>query len=1223
MLFVLKYLEFFFFGGVLLVLVFLFFNRRKAFRLEGGNWSLSTANLPYLGARFGGIFASLIIVIGGFWVTREAVNDRENIIEQHLQNNTLNLVRSFHAEHINKLKFSPGDVESPYYQRISEQLKNYSYYSGIDGIYTIKQKDSHFFFGPGSYMPDDAMYRESGSEYLDPPNELPKVFAEKISLISESQNKERDDYISCYAPMLTVDRSEVMMVLGLDVDRKEWEYQVHRVKILPIAASLGLLIIVFAGFSLVYLRNKRKAIFPKEKLHYWEGIWVFCASLVITGYSVISSVNDEKLFQYGVFSQVVSSEAESISGALDMIRHTMHGSAQLFASSDSVSGKEFGSYVSYLLEYPMVRSVGWVKELSGRGFSVEYELSSDSSLFNKGHYQVSEDILRFGSVLETLYTGFISSTMSYFRNGDERIDMFLRTTDNVENTSGFVFLSLDLGKLEESFSTGNFVQNKFFRSDVKLVDYRDHSDDYRFNFFSLPENQKSGFKLHLLEFFFGKTFAISISAEQGFFDAYQRLEYKTNLLFGLIISLFLSGLVVIMSNRRLILEKQVEKQASDLKRSEERFRSLFFNMLEGVAFSEMIRDEEGNAVNYKFLEINKAFESLIGITSEETVGNNQIGLFGGLPSYFDKYCEVVRDQQAVIFETFSQEHNKYLKISAAPWGDNGFATIFSDITLRKKAEERVRKSEERYRLISENAEDLIWLYNPQTNEFVYVSPSVKKLTGKEYLDVVGKDFDYVLSPESYEELKQLMPLRLARFAQGDEAMRVIRSQVHVKSKIGGSLPMEMVTTLLLNEQNEVTFVLGVGRDITDRVTAEDALSESEEKYRLLVENQSDLVVKVDWEGYLTYVSPSYCKMFGKSEEELLNTKFMPLVHPQDQVTTLEQMKKLEDPPHRVRLEQRAMTSDGWKWLSWHDTAVLNEEGAIVEIIGVGRDITERKLAEKALQESRTLLERQNEEYAALNEEYLTMNEELTRINQDLSLAIERAEESEKLKTAFLQNMSHEIRTPLNAVIGFSEMLGMDYITNADRKDFTEIIVNSSRQLLELVNDILTISAIETRQDKVAVSPVNIGEVVSELYAVFRPKAKDKGIRLSVSKGVADEKAVVMTDELKLRQVFINLLGNALKFTDEGNIEFGFEEQENAFYRFFVKDTGMGISKTMQKKIFERFVQADSSVKGQFGGTGLGLAICKGHVELLGGEIWLESTPGVGSEFCFTLPVMPE
>jgi len=1223
MLVILKHLEFFFFGGVLLVLAFLFLKQIKSFRADSSNLSLTTKSWSVLGIRFGGVFAALVILIGGFWVTRESVTDRENILKQYLQDNTLNLVRSFHVEHINKLNFSPGDVESPYYQRISEQLKNYSFYSGIDGIYTIKQKSADFFFGPGSYMPDDEMYRESGEEYLNPPDELSQVFEHKVSLISSTQNRSEGKFITCFAPLLNVDRSEVLMVLGVDVDRQEWEYQIHRVKILPVATSLGLLIIVFAGFSLVRIRNQKKLLFPKEKLHYWEGIWVFFASLVITVYSVFSSYNEEKLFQYGVFSQVVSSESEAISGALDMIRHTMHGSAQLFASSDSVSEKEFGSYVSYLLEYPMVRSVGWVKDQSGRGFSVEYEFSSDRALFNHGPYEVSEDKLRFGSVLETLYTGFISSTLSYYRNGDEMIDMFLRTVDNEGSSSGFVFLSLDLGKLEESFSTGNFVQNTFFNSHVRLVDYRNRSDNYRFSFFPMYGNQDSGFSLHFLEFFFGKTFAISISAEQGFFDAYQRGEYRTNLFFGLIISFFLSGLVVVMSNRRFILERQVEKQASELKRNEERFRSLFSNMLEGVAFSEMIYDNEGKPVNYRFIEVNKAFESLIGVTGEETVGNDQIGLFGRLPSYFDQYCKVVEDQEAIIFETFSEEHNKYLKISAAPWGNNGFATIFSDITLRKKVEERVRKSEERYRLISENAEDLIWLYNPHTSEFAYVSPSVKNLTGKEYLDVVGKDFDYVLSSESYEELRKLIPLRLARFDQGDEAMRVIRSQVFVKKGNGGTLPMEMVTTLLLNEDNEVSFVLGVSRDITDRMEAEKALIDSEEKYRLLVENQSDLVVKVDWEGYLTYVSPSYCKMFGKSEEELLNTKFMPLVHPQDQASTEEQMKKLAEAPHRVSLEQRAMTSDGWKWLSWHDTAVLNEEGTIVEIIGVGRDITERKMAEKALQESRNLLERQNEEYAALNEEYLTMNEELTRINQDLSLAIERAEESEKLKTAFLQNMSHEIRTPLNAVIGFSEMLGMDYITDIDRKEFTEIIVNSSRQLLELVNDILTISAIETRQDKVAISPVNIGEVVSELYAVFRPKAKEKDVKLSVIKGVTDEKAVIMTDELKLRQVIINLLGNALKFTDEGSIEFGFEAQENAFYRFFVKDTGMGISKTMQKKIFERFVQADSSVKGQFGGTGLGLAICKGHVELLGGEVWLESTPGVGSTFFFTLPVMPE
>jgi len=1223
MLIFLKYLDLFFFGTAFLVLVWLFFKQRRTLYSESGAKWLSTKGLTSLGIRFGGILAALIIVIGGLVVTNEAVNEQENIIEQHLRNNTLNLVHSFRPEHIEKLNFTPDDVESPYFQRISDQIKNYSYYSGIHGIYTIKEREGDFFFGPESFMPDDSLYRESGSRFLNPPSELKKVFDEQITLISSSSTNRGGDFVSCYSPMFNIDKSEVLMVFGVDVDKKEWEYEINKVKVLPIVVSLSLLIIILVGFSLIQLRNKRNKLFSKEKFHYWEGIWVFCASLVITIYSVISSINEEKLFQYGVFSQIVSSEGESISGALDMIRQTLSGSAQLFASSDSVSQDEFGTYVNYLLSYPMVSSVGWVKQVPGKGFFVEYELPSANLLYKKGQYVVGEDKLRLGAVLETLYTGFISSTMSYNKDGREKIDIFLRTVDNEGNSSGFVFLSLDLGKLEDIFSVGNSVQNNLFSSSVRLVDFRSRSNEGKYNFFSLAKNQQKGLTLHLLEFFYGKTFAISISAEQGFFSSYRRAQYQTNLFFGLIISLFFSGLVVIMTNRRLFLEKKVEKQASDLIYSEERFRSLFFNMLEGVSFNEMIYDKNGKPVNYKFLEVNKAYESLLGIKREETIGKDAVELFERVPSYFDKYCQVVEEQKPVIFETYSEEHGKYLELSAAPWGQNGFATIFSDITLRKKAEQRLKKSEERYRLISENAEDLIWLYNPHKEAFVYVSPSVKKLTGKDYLEVVGKDFDDVLMMESSLKLKQLMPLRLARFGMGDESMRVIRSQVDVKTETGEPLPMEMVTTLLLDENNGVSLVLGVGRDISDRVKAETALKMSEEKYRLLVENQNDLIVKIDWEGYLTYVSPSYCRKFGKSEGELLNTKFMPLVHPQDRASTAEEIKKLSAPPHHVMLEQRAMTNEGWKWLSWNDTAVLNEEGSIIEIIGVGRDITERKMAEKALHESRELLERQNEEYAALNEEYLTMNEELTRINEDLSLAIERAEESEKLKTAFLQNMSHEIRTPLNAVIGFSEMLGMDYITDSDRKEFTEIIMNSSRQLLELVNDILTISAIETRQDKVSVSSVNIGELVSELYTVFRSKAKEKGIVLEIKKGVDDEKAVIMTDELKLRQVFINLLGNALKFTEEGSIEMGFEAQEDAYYRFYVKDTGVGVSKPMKKRIFERFVQADSSVKGQFGGTGLGLAICKGHVELLGGEIWLESTPGVGSVFYFTLPVMPE
>jgi PAS domain S-box-containing protein len=1145
-------------------------------------------------------------------------------MKQYLRATTVNLVHSFHKEHIEKLSFTPEDAESPYFQRITRQIRNYSLFSGIHGIYTIKKRDGEFYFGPESFMPDDSLSSEPGTRYQKPPSGLTKAYVDQVTLVTPVYSDEYGSFVSCFSPLMEMDGSGVLMVVGIDIERKDWEFQLYKVKLLPLAVILSLLIIIIAGFRLIRLRSRNYSSFNPEKFHYWEGGWVFVAGLVLTLYSAFSSFEEEKKFQYGVFSQMVSSERESISGALNMITHTLHGSAQLFSSSENVTQEEFSSYVSRMVSYPMVNYVGLVRQEPGDDFFVEYQVPAGRSILEKGYYVVSEDEMRFGAVLETLYTGFISSTNSYLRDGRNTIELFLRTTNPEGTTSGFVLLSLDLDLLSEAFSVNKSVQNIFFTSKVTTVNLdqrvRTTGSEHFFNFTS---DKVGKLTFSMLEFFFGKTFAISISAEQGFFNIYRRTEHQNIFFIGLIISLFIGGLVVLMSNRRLILERQVEKQAFDLKLSEERFRSLFSNMLEGVAFNEMIFNENNEPVNYRCIQVNRAFESLLNLRGDQVLGKDAVELFGGVPDYFEKYFQVVESQQPSVFEFYSKEHDKFFKISVAPWGTAGFATIFTDISFRKRAEEQLRKSEERYRLISENAEDLIWLYDPHNKKFVYVSPSVKKISGIDYKEILGQDFDNVLTEESYNELNYRLPLRLARFEMGDESMRVIRGRVDVKSKEGNPVPVEMVTTLLSDEKYQVSWVLGVGRDISDRIAAELALKTNEEKYRLLVENQNDLIVKVDWEGYFTYVSPSYCRMFGKSEGELLNKKFLPLVHPDDQALTTEEMSKLSAPPHHVILEQRAMTRDGWKWLSWNDTAVLSDDGSIKEIIGVGRDITERKLAENALQESRELLKRQNEEYAALNEEYLTMNEELTSINEDLSLAIERAEESEKLKTAFLQNMSHEIRTPLNSVIGFSEMLGMDYITDTDRKEFTEIIVNSSRQLLELVNDILTISAIETRQDKVTVAPVNIGKLVSELYSVFRSKAKEKGVILKISKGVPDDKAVIMTDELKLRQVLINLLGNALKFTEEGYIEVGFESPEDAWYRFFVKDTGMGISKSMQKKIFERFVQADHSVKGQFGGTGLGLAICKGHVEIMGGEIWLESTPGVGSVFYFTLPLIPD
>jgi len=505
------------------------------------------------------------------------------------------------------------------------------------------------------------------------------------------------------------------------------------------------------------------------------------------------------------------------------------------------------------------------------------------------------------------------------------------------------------------------------------------------------------------------------------------------------------------------------------------------------------------------------------------------------------------------------------------------------------------------------------------------------------------------------------------------------------------------------------------------IVAKENVIISEKNFRLLIENQTDLVVKIDTEGKFLYVNPTYCNLFGKTEEELLGKTFMSLVHIEDIASTMEAMKLLSKPPYHAYMEQRARTKKGWLWLAWMDTAILDENKNVKEIIGVGRDITEKKESEfkllKAIEEAEEsnlrylsifdnsitaiLLVNKNKKYEAVNnthykitgykpEEVLlkTMNgtivhpEDLERTSEftkkllsreilhyhdeirlrhrnghtiwteynaitilgpdgefkylliefsditdrklaefELLAAKEKAEESDKLKTAFLQNMSHEIRTPMNAIIGFSDLLSRKSISGEEQKNITKIIQNSSKQLLSVVEGILTISSIETNQEKVNVSKVCINRIMDELFSSFHPQAVRNKIHLFYTKGLNDEQSTIYTDKAKITQSLTNLISNAFKFTKNGTIEFGCTLKDNML-EFMVKDTGIGIKREMQEKIFNYFRQADKSIQENYGGTGLGLSIAKGFVELLGGTIWVDSEPDKGSTFYVTIPYRP-
>ena len=240
---------------------------------------------------------------------------------------------------------------------------------------------------------------------------------------------------------------------------------------------------------------------------------------------------------------------------------------------------------------------------------------------------------------------------------------------------------------------------------------------------------------------------------------------------------------------------------------------------------------------------------------------------------------------------------------------------------------------------------------------------------------------------------------------------------------------------------------------------------------------------------------------------------------------------------------------------------------------------------------------------------------------ELNKAKEKAEESDRLKSAFLINISHEIRTPLNGIFGFLQLLDMVDFDEARKKDFSSMVYSSGQRLLNTINDIIELSTIEAGKSILSFSEVNIVEVMQFHYEVFQPQAKEKLLELIIGEQITGPSAIVQTDRPKLDSIMSNLLKNAVLFTSRGGIEFGNYLDKDTIV-FYVKDSGIGIPSNRMEAIFDRFVQADLSLSRGHEGSGIGLSIAKAYVEALDGKIWVQSEVDQGSTFFFSIPYLP-
>jgi len=241
---------------------------------------------------------------------------------------------------------------------------------------------------------------------------------------------------------------------------------------------------------------------------------------------------------------------------------------------------------------------------------------------------------------------------------------------------------------------------------------------------------------------------------------------------------------------------------------------------------------------------------------------------------------------------------------------------------------------------------------------------------------------------------------------------------------------------------------------------------------------------------------------------------------------------------------------------------------------------------------------------------------------ELRKAKKKAEESDKLKSAFLANMSHEVRTPMNGIMGLAHLLANPEVEGETKQEYVNLILSSGNVLISLLDDIMDVSRIEANQVVASKENFQLNDLFKELHGFFSTEIEVMGkkvLELCYKLALDDASSMINTDRVKLRQILVNLLSNALKFTDTGRIEFGYQLQPDKALLFYVSDTGIGINPEKQKRIFERFVQADNSLSRHFGGSGLGLSICKGFVDLLGGKIWVDSSTHKGAKFYFTIP----
>jgi PAS domain S-box-containing protein len=625
-----------------------------------------------------------------------------------------------------------------------------------------------------------------------------------------------------------------------------------------------------------------------------------------------------------------------------------------------------------------------------------------------------------------------------------------------------------------------------------------------------------------------------------------------------------------------ITQKKLAERA--LRESEKKYQTLIETSQDGISlfdltgkllyFNQRKKLMMGYESDEEFMKINTL--DMIHPDDRES-GKNLFREVMMAGSISNKELRIIRKDGSSFWAEFNAE-----TLKEADGSHHLIMDTMRDITERKRNAEDMRLRLEQLRQII----DLVPSYffaKDIDGKFLMVNKALAEVFGLEPEEIIGKtDRDYGATEEQAEGYRN------ADLTVIERGVPVIIPEEQVLRKDGTLGWFQTVKIPYKHPGWDRPAILGVATEITERKEIEDELRRSEERFRKLFESHAAVKLLIDPEsGSIIDANNAAAEFYGWNMERLRKMNLFDIC--------------TQSPGDLKKMLGRTNQDKGIFFESVHRLA----SGSLrdVEVFASRIDI---------------------EDHTYLH----TIVHDITdkkKILTDLIIAKEKSEESDRLKTAFMHNISHEIRTPMNAIVGFTSLMESSDLSEETRKQYFDIIYQSSNQLLSIISDIVDISNIETGHLKISPEKVNINLILRKLYEQYSYKAKLENITFVVSVTLEDSSAITICDEIKLIQVISNLLNNAFKFTTKGSVEFGYSKL-NGYLQFFVKDTGSGISEENFSRIFDRFYQIENPFI-KPGGTGLGLSICKAYVELMGGRIWLESEPGKGSTFYFTLPFL--